>query len=77
MTGKSAENKSPEPTASKIYLDGKDVEFTAYNIDGNNYFKLRDVAAAFDFGVSWNGEDNTISVDTARPYTPERLSKKA
>jgi alpha-tubulin suppressor-like RCC1 family protein len=71
MSSKGAETKMPTPTSSKIYLDGKEVSFTAYNIDGNNYFKLRDVAAAFDFGVSWNGADNTISIDTSTGYVPE------
>jgi hypothetical protein len=71
MIGKGSGEKTPTPTWSKIYLDWQAVKFTAYNIDGNNYFKLRDVAAAFDFGVSWNGEDNTISIDTAKSYVPE------
>jgi hypothetical protein len=71
MTGKGAEDKTPLPTTSKVYLDGKEAAFTAYNIGDNNYFKLRDVAQAFDFGVSWNGADNTISIDTAKAYEPE------
>jgi hypothetical protein len=38
--------------------------------NGNNYFKLRDVAQLFDFGVAWDGMNNTITVDTAKAYTP-------
>jgi hypothetical protein len=71
MTDKGAGDKTPTPTSSKIYLDGKEVTFTAYNIGGNNYFKLRDIGAAFDFGVTWDGAKNTIVIDTGIGYTPE------
>jgi len=71
MIGKGAGNKDASPTTSKIYMDGKEVQFTAYNIGGNNYFKLRDIGAAFDFGVDWDGAAQTISIDTSKIYTPE------
>jgi len=71
MTGKGAGNKTAIPTSSKIYLDGNEVSFTAYNIGGNNYFKLRDIGEAFDFGVDWDGVNKTIVIDTSKVYTPE------
>lgn len=71
MEGKGSGNKTPIATTSKIYLDGKEVTFTAYNIDGNNYFKLRDVGAAFDFNVSWDGANNTIAIATGESYTAD------
>ncbi|MDR3278530.1 MAG: copper amine oxidase N-terminal domain-containing protein [Oscillospiraceae bacterium] len=71
LTGKGDGVKTPKPTASKITLDGKEVSFTAYGIDGNNYFKLRDVGEAFGFGVDWDGAKNTIVIDTGKGYTPE------
>lgn len=33
-----------KPTASKVLVNGKEVAFDAYNINDNNYFKLRDIA---------------------------------
>jgi hypothetical protein len=69
MTGKGAGDKTPLPTTSKITLNGKNVNFTAYNIDDNNYFKLRDIGQAFDFGVDWDGANNTIIIDTSKGYT--------
>ena len=54
MEGKGSGNKEASPTSSRIYMDGKEVQFTAYNIGGNNYFKLRDISEAFDFGVEWD-----------------------
>ena len=68
MTGKGADARIPVLTSSKIYLDGREVSFTAYHIEGNNYFKLRDIAEAFDFGVSWIGTNNTIAIDTGTGY---------
>lgn len=54
---------------SKIYVDGEEIELEAYTINGNNYFKLRDVASVFDFGVTWDGAQNQIVIDTAAGYT--------
>ena len=59
------------PTTSAIYLDGNAVSFTAYTIDGNNYFKLRDIGEAFDFEVDWDGSRNAILLDTNMSYTPD------
>lgn len=74
MAGKGSANKTPTPTNSKIYLDGEEVQFTAYNIDNNNYFKLRDIGQTFNFGVTWDGANNTIVIDTSADYVPETSS---
>ena len=63
MESKKIQIMQAKPTASKIPLDGRDVTLTAYNIAGNNYFKLRDIGQAFDFGVEWDGKNNTISIN--------------
>jgi len=68
---KSPSDKKALPTRSKIYIDGTETQFTAYNINGNNYFKLRDIAEKIDFGVTWDGKLNQIIVDTTVGYTPE------
>ena len=52
-----------------VYLDGKEVKLTAYLINGNNYFKLRDMGSAVNFGVSFSSSTNTISIDTSSSYT--------
>ena len=71
MTGKGSGNIIPTPTNSKIFLDGKEVAFTAYNIEENNYFKLRDIGLTLNFGVDWDGVNNTILVDTSKAYVPD------
>lgn len=54
---------------SKIYLDGGEIALEAYNINGNNYFKLKDVADVMDFGLVWDGVKKQIVIDTATGYT--------
>ncbi|NLP30043.1 MAG: copper amine oxidase N-terminal domain-containing protein [Clostridiales bacterium] len=53
---------------STIYLDGQEVNMVAYNINGNNYFKLRDLGEALDFAVIWDAETNSIRIDTKQSY---------
>lgn len=61
--------KPATPTTSMILLDGKKASFTAFNIGGYNYFKLRDVAKAMDFAVTWDNATSTIGIDTSEGYT--------
>lgn len=61
--------KSALQTGSKLYVDGREVALIAYNIDGNNYFKLRDIAKLFDFGVTWDPQRSLVGIDTSIPYT--------
>lgn len=56
------------PTTSKIYKDGEEISLVSYNINGYNYFKLRDITRLFDIGVSWDGVANTIVIDTSASY---------
>ena len=71
MVRKGEGNKTPVPTKQKIYLDNEGVSFTAYNIGGNNYFRLRDVGGTFDFGVDWDSDGRIITIDTNKGYTSE------
>ena len=60
--------KDAIPTNSKIYLDGNEIQLTAYNIGNNNYFKLRDIAELFNIGVTWNSKTNAVGIDTKIDY---------
>jgi hypothetical protein len=62
--------KAATLSTSTIYKDGVVVSLTAYTINGNNYFKLRDVAQAFNIGVTWDGATSTVGIDTAMDYVP-------
>lgn len=63
------------PTASKVLVNGKSIAFEAYNIKGNNYFKLRDLAMALSgtnkqFEVTWNSAEELIYLFSGKAYTP-------
>ena len=60
---------------SPILLNGAPVEIEAYNINGHNYFKLRDIGKAVGFNVYWKSEDGTVQIETNRPYTGEAPAK--
>ncbi|WBW49955.1 hypothetical protein O6R05_08110 [Peptoniphilus equinus] len=58
-----------------VHLDGSPVRISGYNIDGENYFKLRDVAAVLKdtsvhFNVTFDSNANLIFIDTETSYTP-------
>ena len=62
-------------TNSKVLVNGVEIQFEAYNINNNNYFKLRDIAKALSgtdkqFDVSWDAENSSINLVTGAPYTP-------
>lgn len=58
-------NKSAVKSNSEVYLNGKKITLTAYNIDGSNYFKLRDIAETLDFEVIWDSVQNAVIIETA------------
>ena len=60
--------KLARPTTSAIMLDGSYAKFTAFNIGGYNYFKLRDVMNAMDVYVGFDDKTGTIILDTSRGY---------
>ncbi|MGI6751525.1 MAG: hypothetical protein ACOX4U_02765 [Anaerovoracaceae bacterium] len=62
-------SKTGIATPSTLFLDGKQLNLISYLIDGNNYYKLRDMGRALDFGVEWIAKSNTILIDTSKSYT--------
>ena len=63
------------PTSSRVVIDGKTVAFTAYNIGGANYFKLRDLAMALrestkPFGIQWDAASGYINILPGENYAP-------
>ena len=58
-------------TSQTFYLNGQKVEFEAYAIHGNNFVKLRDVAQAVDFGVTYDAATNSVHIDPDAPYQEE------
>lgn len=58
-----------------MFLDGKEIWNTGFNVSNNNYFKLRDIAENLSettsrFEVTWNSEKKLIEIITGESYTP-------
>ena len=72
MASKGTATKTATPSAQKIFVNGvalsSQTPMEAYNIDGYNYFKLRDIGIIMDIGIGWDGARNTISIDSANGY---------
>ncbi len=61
-------------SAQNLSVDGRSVECEKYNIDGSNYFKLRDLAKLLNgtgsqFDVGWDEANKVVSVTTKHAYT--------
>ena len=72
MASKGSATKTATPSAQKVIIDGLPLSnytpMEAYNIDGYNYFKLRDIGIVMDIGIGWDSVRNTISIDSAKGY---------
>lgn len=55
-------NYSATLSTSKVLVNGQQQLITAYNIDGNNYFQLRDLASKIPFDIEYDNESNRISL---------------
>ena len=69
----SAANVAVSP--QNLSVDGVDADCDKYNIDGSNYFKLRDLAQLLSktdsrFSVSFDEQSNAVTVVSGKEYTP-------
>lgn len=61
------------PAIMTVMLDGKQVKPVGYNINGNNYYKLRDIALILNgttaqFGVSWDKSTRSMNLIPGSSY---------
>ena len=59
----------------KLTVDGQNVACEKYNIDGYNYFKLRDLACLLsgtgsEFSVGFDDASKTVYISRGEKYTP-------
>ena len=74
MTNSGGDGSSAVVSSGKMEIDACGVLLRAYNIGGNNYFKLRDLAQQHNFAVEWDAANQTISIDTSKGYTMPGVS---
>lgn len=65
------------PSNQPVTLDGSPVKLAAYNVDGNNYVKLRDIAAILrttesSFDVSYDYATRTVTLQSKQVYAPQK-----
>ena len=59
------------PSSQKFYLDDQKISLQAYEINGSNYVKLRDIGEAVDFGVAYDAATNAVRISPDKPYETE------
>lgn len=64
LTPAAGGNQIGKPNASSIYIDGSPADLTAYTINENNYFKLRDLGEVLNFDVDWDGDTQTVRINS-------------
>ena len=56
-------------STSTIVLDGEEIALDGYIINGNNYYKLRDIGKAIGFDVDFDNASSTVLVKTTSDYS--------
>lgn len=69
VTRAAEEYLQAQRSAQEFFVDGQRIELEAYNINGNNYVKLRDIGEAVGFEVYWDGV--AVQVLSGQPYAGE------
>jgi len=67
------------PTTQLLSVNGKMADFAAaFNINDENYFKLRDIAVLVNtFDITYNSSTNTIEIIPNKTYTPNGTESKS
>lgn len=74
MSEQPVKTATAKPTSAKVLVNGTETSFDAYSINGNNYFKLRDIAHVLSgterqFEVAWDSAKSAINLTPNQPYT--------
>ena len=59
------------PSTHKVNVNGAATDVKGYNIDGANYYKVRDLAAELDLGVTWDAATSTVGIEKDGHYKPD------
>ena len=63
---------SAHETAAALTVNGIPADVTAYSLDGSScYYKLEDMAALLDFGLTGGASGSGAAIDTAAHYKPD------
>ncbi len=72
------------PSYSEVRLNGQPVQMTGYNINNNNYYRIRDVGPLIGFHVDWDNDNAAVIISSTadaiappaalQPTPPEDVS---
>ena len=69
LAGLTNGNQTAIKTTSTIYKDSNAISYNGYFINGNNFYKLRDIAESFNFEVLYNVVNNRIDINPNHTYS--------
>ncbi len=64
-----AEAQNAVRSPQQLVINGKSVSPDTYNIDGSNYFKIRDIAYYLDFGISYDDRTSSVMIYPDQSYS--------
>lgn len=53
-----------DESTAPVFVDGTERDMLSYNINGNTYFKIRDISDMVGFAVDWDGEAQAVVIRT-------------
>ena len=77
LNTKALSSAAGKPTTAIVKVNGKKVSFDGYIINGNNYYKIADMAAALGFTADYDVPSRTVSLKTPTPAPITILSGDA
>ena len=67
LNTKALSSAAGKPTTAIVKVNGKKVSFDGYIINGNNYYKIADMAAALGFTADYDVPSRTVTLKTPTP----------
>ena len=61
---KNMKNEIAVRSSSQVLVNRTEISPTAYNIEGSNFYKLRDIGDELNFSVEWDEENRIILIST-------------
>ncbi len=58
--------QAAKKSQGELYLDHKKISVPAYTINGNNFYKLRDMGNFLNFSVEWDSQTRQIVIETVK-----------
>lgn len=51
---------------SSVFYNGEEASMTGYRIDGNNYYRIRDIAKVIGFDIDYEPDTRTVQIDSTK-----------